>query len=310
MNVLTNITSLLSTERESLTNGLYQLKLLASRIRNNELLNWINKELNGYENDDNLPEYRIAPALLQGTYSNGYYSIQNQVISTFNLPKELKDNLNKIKIKQGISIIEDTAKNTEETIAFVVSPEISALIMQNIRDHNPTYNSYSLFDARQVTSRIVYKNILIKVRNHALDLALNLEEEMGYEVEIEEIIKNKNEANQIIHNYFTQNFTNIGDGNIINTGDSNKIHQSTIKKGDFDQLRDELNQLGLETSDIEELYPIINSENTKKQPEQLDETTQSWIKKMSHKLVKNGRKLTVEVGISILTELIKSYLGF
>ncbi|WP_418894613.1 hypothetical protein [Limibacterium fermenti] len=311
MNVLTNITSLLSTEKESLTNGLYQLKLLASRIRNKELLSWINKELNGYEDDDNLPEYRIAPALLQGTYSNGFYSIRDQIISTLHFPEELKENLNKIRIKQGISIIEDAAKNKEDTIAFVVPSEISAFIMQIIRDHNPTYKLYSLFDTRQVTSHTVYKNILIKVRNHALDLALNLETEMGYEVEIEEIIKNRNEANQIIHNYLTQNITNIGDGNLINTGDSNTIYQKpTIQKGNFDQLRDELNQLGLEKSDIEELYPIINSENTEKQPKQLNEKTQSWIKKMSNKLIKNGRKITVELGISILTELIKSYLGF
>ncbi|MEA4916304.1 hypothetical protein [Proteiniphilum sp.] len=311
MNVLTEIISLLSNERESLTNGLYKLKILASRIKNNELLNWINKELNGYEDEDVLPNYRVGDVLLKGTYINQIgHSIPDQPIPAFKFSERLEYFAKKINITQGISIIENIANSEDDSISYSVPAELGAIITNIIREYNPTARRFNLINLHRVVSVISYKNILIKVRNHALELALALEVEMGYEVEIEEIIKNKGEANQIIHNYMTQNITNIGDGNSITIGNNNKIDQNlNIQKGDFNQLKNELSQLGLEDHDIDDLQEVLESEKDNNESEQLGKKTQGWIRRMGDKLIKNGKKIGVEFGITTLTAIIRAYLG-
>jgi hypothetical protein len=42
--------------------------ILATRLKNNALREWSNKELNGYSNDDALPEYRTFKAHSKGHF--------------------------------------------------------------------------------------------------------------------------------------------------------------------------------------------------------------------------------------------------
>jgi len=310
MNVLTEIVNLLADEKGSLTNGLYKLKLLASRIKNGELLNWINKELNGYEDDKELPKYRISSGLLKGSFTNGYYNQVNQSIPTFNFPSELIDFFSNYKIYQNISIVEDYANKAEDSLPMAIPAELSAFMMKFIQEYNPTARGYSIYNVHLLVSTKAYKNILMNVRNYALDLALTLESELGYEIEIEEIIKQKEETNQLIHNYMTQNnITNFGDGNLVNTGDNNTITQNTvIQKGNFDQLRQTLSQIGLEEEDINELESIVREDNTDVEKQEFGEGVKGWLKKMTIKYWEKGKQLGLGAISSIAGNLISKFL--
>ncbi len=310
MNILTEITNLLADEKESLTNGLYKLKLLGARIKNEELLNWVNKELNGYDKDEELPEYRKTGGLLKGSLSNGYYNMENQTIPTFNFPPELRDFVTKIEINQNISIVEDFAYKKDDSVTLALPAEISAFVMKYIKEYNHTAMGYSLYNAHILVSTKAYKDVIMKVRNHALDLTLTLENEMGYEVEIEEIIRKKEDINQIIHNYMTQNnITNIGDGNLVNTGDNNTISQNTvIQKGNFDQLRQTLSQIGIEEEDIKELEDIVKDDNTDVEKQEFGDGVKGWLKKVTMKYWEKGKQLGLGAISSVAGSLISKFL--
>lgn len=310
MNVLTEIVNLLADEKGSLTNGLYKLKLLASRIKNVELLEWINRELNGYDDDKDLPEYRKTVGLLKGSFSNGFYNQVNQSIPTFNFPPELIDFISNYKIYQNISIIEDYANKAEDSLPMSIPAELSAFMMKFIQEYNPTARGYSLYNVYLLISTKAYKNILMNVRNYALDLSLALEGELGYEIEIDEIIKKREETNQIIHNYMTQNnITNVGDGNLVNTGDNNTISQNTvIQKGDFEQLRQSLSQIGLETEDINELESIVKEDNTDIEKKEFGDGVKGWLKKMTMKYWEKGKQLGLGAISSVAGSFISKFL--
>jgi len=310
MNVLTEIVNVLANEKESLTNGLYKLKLLASRIKNVELLKWINKELTGYNDDKELPQYRKTTGILKGSFTNGAYNLTNQTIPTFNFPPELCDIVSNYTILQNISIIEDYANRTEDNLPLAIPAELSAFMMKFIQEYNHTAQGYSIYNVHLLISTKAYKNILMNVRNYALDLALALESELGYEIEIEEIIKQKEETNQLIHNYMTQNnITNFGDGNLVNTGDNNTITQNTvIQKGNFDQLRQTLSQMGLEEEDINELENIVREDNTDMEKQEFGDGVKGWLKKMTLKYWEKGKQLGLGAISSVAGNLISKFL--
>lgn len=85
MSVLTEIINLLSNEKESVTSGLLKLKILASRVENMELLEWVARELDGYYDDTELPRYRVAPSVLKGTFWNSYSTYEDYDIPSIKL---------------------------------------------------------------------------------------------------------------------------------------------------------------------------------------------------------------------------------
>ena len=52
--------------KASVSDALYQLKLLISDLNDNSIINWINSELEGYRNGDNMPPYRRLKSPLYG----------------------------------------------------------------------------------------------------------------------------------------------------------------------------------------------------------------------------------------------------
>ncbi|WP_198013356.1 MULTISPECIES: hypothetical protein [unclassified Psychrobacter] len=62
MKLVDEIIEILSSDNGILSNALIKTKVLLHKMGHKELVMWVNKELNGYSQDDELPDYRIIPA--------------------------------------------------------------------------------------------------------------------------------------------------------------------------------------------------------------------------------------------------------
>ena len=51
---------------------LRKCKILAVRLGSTEFQSWINKELNGYSSEDELPEYRIIEVNSKGNFAGAF----------------------------------------------------------------------------------------------------------------------------------------------------------------------------------------------------------------------------------------------
>ena len=60
----------LASGKVSLETGLKQLKVLLTEFNKSEILRWVNCEIQGYEDSDTVPEYRIIAGNLIGTFMN------------------------------------------------------------------------------------------------------------------------------------------------------------------------------------------------------------------------------------------------
>jgi AbiTii len=95
----------------SLESILLKTKVLAHYLDDYELKKWVRNELDGYPDNNSLPDYRITSATLFGTFFNGVYKHSNQIISVTNIPQDLRKFVGKVYFPQSLVGLEGMAKN-------------------------------------------------------------------------------------------------------------------------------------------------------------------------------------------------------
>ena len=95
----------------SLNDALFYLKIAARRSGDEELANWVDKELKGYGPDDELPEYRETTSV-QFVYSgfNGGYQVSNVPLQPSFIGTDILEKVKHVEARQGIATIESALK--------------------------------------------------------------------------------------------------------------------------------------------------------------------------------------------------------
>ena len=108
------INSLIDTD-VSLYNPLMKLYYLGKLIDNQELIEYTHKEINGYDMQDNIPDYRKARTRLFANVYNRVNGNENCVeIPNSVFKKEIKNLFEELPISHGIREIEEMEKASLE----------------------------------------------------------------------------------------------------------------------------------------------------------------------------------------------------
>ena len=75
------IISLLSNESSSLSEALLKTKVFLHEIGKKELIDWINRELNGYPDGAEVPSYRVLESRVMGNLVNAGWSMSGQALA-------------------------------------------------------------------------------------------------------------------------------------------------------------------------------------------------------------------------------------
>lgn len=191
------------------------LKLLLQDIGNKEIINWINKEINGYEIDDELPNYRILSCNVEGIVRAGAL-----VLSKMNIPikEEFKESLSNFKVRQGLEKILQYSIAEKEQASHSLCTDMpldyinsAASLLEGEVTH-----------AKRELGVYAFTNILNSLKPIVLDIFIELENNFGNLDDYYIDMSNK-EKNQKV----TQTIINIID-NSIKIGDNNQIEKSNI----------------------------------------------------------------------------------
>lgn len=305
MKLVSDIINELIDSEKSLTAPLLKTKVLATRIKNDELLKWVNNELGGYSTGSELPSYRKSEGNLTGNCIQGNYQYNNQPLATIGLPDGLREALHDMSFYQGVSTLESmNSENKSGRLEKTISPELTELMAQNIRKMgNPFFN---ILSAKCTISVSQVTQVLGSVRSQLLDFMLKLDEEFGTITEIEDL-KTKN---QQITKFMSQTIINKGDGNVINTGDKAEIKASiNIQKGDFESLRKHLSELGIQSQDIDELKAVIDVDQPDLGKGTFGQSVNHWIQKMFGKALDGAWQVSTGAAGTLLAEAVKTYYG-
>ena len=295
MNLLDEIRSDLTNQSADLSNTLRKAKILASRIGLDEFREWVDSELSGYTDLEKLPSYRRFRPTNIGTFFGPFQSrVDNQVLTTFNLPEPVKEFAENLIINDGVGALEALG-NEDKQIKWPQEMVILA------RDSVTMSGGLLLADAHQPVPAYLNAGILDQVKNKLLDFILALEENVTTE-DLENRTVERDVARNLFHIYV------YGDRNIVATGEQVTQQVTTGQQGDLESLLTCLRNLNVEDGDLNELQEAIVTEPTA--PEGgYGPKVRAWLGGMITKATAGIWKIGLETGTKGLTEALNGYYG-
>lgn len=304
MQLISDIINELVDTEKSLTSPLLKTKVLATRIKNINLLNWVNCELNGYDDIGELPSYRSCIANISGSYINGTMHVPDQPLPLSGLPNDFQKALRQMNFVQSVEGLESLIKNSKgDLLEYSFPAEVTSVIEHNIRKKGNPY--LQLIRARRYVSSAVLSETLSAIRSKLLDFSLKIEEEFGYVTEFEQL-KSKNDK---ISRIMSQTII-TGNGNVVTSGNSNQVSAFiTISTGSKEDLEQVLSNSNVQSEEIQDLLKVIDKDPPKGTIISFNPEVNSWIQKMIGKALDGSWQISVGAAGSLLAEAIKAYYG-
>lgn len=196
------------------------LKLLLQDCKNEKVLNWINKEIDGYKEDDIVPKYRIVSCSITGNIKAGYW-----VVSQMNIPvkDEFKKFVMNYEVRFGLNSIYQysLAEEKEKTHRLMLDMPLDYINAISLVAGEVTH-------AKRELSVYAFTNILNDLKPIILNIFIELEKNYGnldkYYIDMSDKKKNK-DINQFIINIIEDNSIKLGNNNIVknsNIGENNE----------------------------------------------------------------------------------------
>lgn len=201
-----------------------RLLVLASDIQNEQIIQWANKELNGYEAQDCLPQYRIFKNCeLRYTGLNGSYKITKAPLPKTWLRPETLNRIATNRVIYPLSEIESYAKSNQ--LLTIDRTEFAGEVEERTNDG---YVGVHCLKIEQVIPTALFARIVNSIYNVTLRSLIELDKTYGCLDELDigsEKIKNRDlqqflNSINIIFEHIKIKDSNIGEG-------SNSLQRTT-----------------------------------------------------------------------------------
>lgn len=281
----------LTYDEISLSQGLTRAKLIAYKINNDDFKHWITTELNGYTNDNKLPDYRIIPCEIFAVLE-GYGSRKMVPYDLTNLDKDLDGQIYKMQAKQSIPTIEEGLSNSsEQQYGYEDLPMQLVNMLREMSDNKFIVSVKRRIQLSQAS------HILNLTKQKLIDTLLELDSAFpNLQDDYQNTTENNEKANTIINNhiYGNNSSSNIGVGENITQKVENVYHQK------IENILSDLKDLGVPEEDLVEVKEIVTKETDKVS---LGKKLVGWVGKMTNKAVEKGIELQVPMIMEKIQEL-------
>lgn len=304
MDLAREIVQILSDVHPNLENALIKTKVLLHRLGERTYVDWVNKELNGYQDGDEVPEYRIIYSSVTISVSNGYTRWPNVPAALGHLDRDKRDWYEKNKLRQSISSLESLAQGEGDTLVRVIPPEMWGPLRKNLTQGTFIEHAHCEMTKAQL------QGALTQVRSRLLDFVLELEGKIpsdASEEQVREIKKQVDVGGMFSHAMF-------GPGSNMNVviGDNNQQYLNfSVVQNDFESLSKFLGSHGVQDIDIAKLKIAISEDGPQPdtQKKRFGPRVQEWIKTMFAKAVDASWQIELGIVGNLLTDALKRYYG-
>ena len=300
------MSSLLDEIIEAATDGKYPLPdilrkclRLGHELKNERLKAWATQELNGYQDGQDLPDYRTVHGRAKGNFVGpGYIQRNNHIIPPVALEERHRHWATMLPLAQSVSAYSDLIKNAT-TGSFVFPWPGNMIVYYQQRLMQGGFICHSAWQEIPVN---VLVEVLDAVRNRTLKMALEIRDELGTSYsDLRKIEPSDAEKiqNIIIQNTGGNTYLAFGQASISSTQS-----ETVINVGDRQALDRILSNAGLDKPDLDSLTQAMEADGNKPGGK-----VGEWVKDKASKVMAGGVKVGVKIGSELLTAWLKQHYG-
>ncbi len=157
--------------RSSLASVRRKTRLLAQELAAEELIRWVQDELNGYPDGRDVPAYRRLAASSVGFFAGPFgRAVDNYPIPLSLLPDNVREFASQVVLKNPVAEIEDMA--ARQMTGHERWPPEAVLL---VRDKLELSGGFVLIDARKILPSHALRGVLDSIQNRLLEFIITLE---------------------------------------------------------------------------------------------------------------------------------------
>lgn len=268
--------------------------LIATKLGLKDFRQWVLNELNGYDNIDDLPDYRVIYGDLR--VHNPYRGYIPFVIQH----SEISEMVRRVQVMQSVDSLSHVLTEAEgQIVTFPFPPEAEAVLMR-------MQDSFAAMRPTRVVACNQIVGILEQIRTHLLNWALQLEAEgvLGEGLTFSETEKRKAEMSQSIN---IHNFQGVL-GNVSDSQVQQDLNM-TVTPGNFGSLASYLASHGVSAEDLRVLEDAVRKDPQPNDKTKLGDRVSAWIGKMIGKAAQGGWNISLGAAGNLLASAIAKFYG-
>ncbi len=303
MKLIDEIIENLSSDKPNLTNAMLKTKVLLHKLGKRELVEWVNNEINGYDEKAEAPPYRAVNAQVLANFANMAYQYNRHPIPLSHLDDDYRRTLEGTTLRQSLGVLEEFASNDAGYIQSPIPVEANHILGKGLASGYHIQKTWCEIGTNQITQ------ILIEVRSRLLDFILELSQDLSEDLTDEQVkdIGKRLDANSMFANAM------FGDNTTILVGNHNQqTVTNQVKQNDFDSLRELLKKHNVEEADISNLESSLQADQNSKEitKKEFGPSVKLWLKSMLSKAVDTSWKIEIGIASGLLVEALKKFYGW
>ena len=306
MNLLEDIQNAAADSSSDVGTLLRMCKILAARLDNQQLENWLIWESNGYPQDIPVPEYRVWRLEVKGHFSGPFNSgLRNAPIPTMLLPSNMRKKYNEYECRMSTASLESAIKKHRGGMLQVSTGDLAVSLGGNVYENMNCLQCWAEFSVGNLVE------LLNTVRNRVLDFTLALWKENPTAGELNTKAQKSLSQDKVTHLVNQTFYTEIhgGTANLLGTANDSSVEFNNIVSGDFESISHVLKNNGISEEDIAELKNALVEDGSPQSSGRFGPKVSSWMGKMTEKAACGTWNIAVGAGGNLLAEIISKYYG-
>ncbi|TPW23749.1 hypothetical protein FH712_07375 [Marinobacter nauticus] len=285
---------------EDLGTLLRKCKVLAARLDNQPLENWLIWESNGYPEDVPVPDYRQWPLEVKGHFS-GYAGsgLRDAPIPSICLPEHVRGSYENYSCRLSISSIEATLRESDGRPLRVPTGDLAVALGTNVYEGNNCLQAWAEFSPNNL------HELVNAVRNKVLDFSLALWKRFP---DLGELDAKTSEAEAKAINQIFNTTVYGGSANLVGNA-SNSTFNLNFSAGDFAGLRQFLLEHGVSEEDAQMLEKAIDQEEEPVTDAGFGPHISDWISRMVAKAASGSWNISVGAAGGLLAQALGKFFG-
>ena len=291
-------------ESTSTSNLLRKVLIVGKRLKADQIIGWVESELEGYSAPAELPTYRkglVVP--VKGVWRN-YGVQQSRYLDTAGLPKEIQKPLFTVDLWQPASILEEWISDNSKSLTEPWRLEAIAIYRGLVKEGKvPRYEGLTFNEAYKEVPLPTVRGVIDSIRTEALKLALNLQDvnpDAGESTAAASTVENDKGIANVVNNF---EITVFGDGANVSYGD-NAIQTTTVSHGDTEGFIKALRALGIGGQALEELEEAAKAPDSER-PSRLKQV----LERIKSGVILIGTTAATKAVTSQVEQLVQWFLG-